>query len=179
MKRRSFLSMTLASFPLLAFAQTSSDKKGGGISVKAGEDRYATARQRPFGTSAFKVATKDTNGGLFVIEHRHTSKGGPPLHLHHGEDEWFYVLEGDYRIEIGGQRYKAMAGDSVLGPREVPHTWAYVGNTVGRMLLVYAPAGKMEDYFLERDKRGGALINDAAFLHAYGMELLGPPLKVE
>jgi mannose-6-phosphate isomerase-like protein (cupin superfamily) len=179
MERRLFLSGALASLPLVAWAQTVAAKKGGAVRVAAGEDRYGVARPRPFGTSAFKVATKDSGGGLFVMEHRLTKKGGPPLHLHHGEDELFYVMEGEFLMDIGGERFKAKAGDSVLGPKGIPHTWAFVGDTPGKMLFVFAPAGKMEDYFLERDRRGGALIEDAAFLHAYGMELLGPGLKVE
>src|SRR4051794_6341275 len=98
-------------------------KTTGAVRVAAGEDRYGKSRPRPFGPSAFKVSTKDSNGGLFVAEHHLTKKGGPPLHLHHGEDELFYVLEGEFLIEIGGERFKASAGDSILGPKEVPHTW--------------------------------------------------------
>ena len=175
----------MSSLSLTALAQTvvqqsaiSSAKNNGGVLVRSGEDRYGATRPRPFGSSAFKVSTQDTHGGLFISEHRLNKKGGPPLHLHHGEDELFYVMDGEFVVEIGGVRYDAKAGDAVLGPKGIPHTWAFVGD-VGKMLLIYAPAGKMEDFFSERDRhRGGALVDDAAFLRKYGMELLGPPLKI-
>ncbi|HWR14189.1 MAG TPA: cupin domain-containing protein [Terriglobales bacterium] len=192
MDRRSFLNMALAAVPALAVAQEQGSKpepkiepkqdagkSGGAVVVAAGKDRYGMERPRPFGTSAFKVATQDSGGDMFVMEHRLTVKGGPPLHLHHGEDELFYIMEGDFLFEIGGRRFKAGPGDSVLGPKGIPHTWAFVGNTPGKMLFVFAPAGKMEDFFAERDRRGGGLVEDAAFLKKYGMELLGPRLKIE
>lgn len=185
MDRRSFFYRALAYLSLTTLAQVvraqNSDTahNGRAVRVAAGEDRFGIKRPRPFGTSAFKVATKDSSGGLFVMESRFTIHGGPPLHLHHGEDELFYVLEGEFLMEVGGEKFRAKAGDSVLGPKGVPHRWAFVGNATGRMLFAFAPAGKMEEFFAERDRRGGALIEDADFLHAYGMELLGPRLKIE
>lgn len=114
------------------------------------------------------------------MENRNTRKGGPPLHLHHQEDELFYVIEGDYIFQIGSEQHRLKAGDCVLGPRGVAHTWAFVGETPGRLLFAFAPAGKMEAFFVEqRDRRGGGYTNDAAIMRAYGMELLGPPIKIE
>ncbi len=51
--------------------------------------------------TAFKVSSKDCANDFFAMEHHQTKKGGPPRHLHHGEDEWFYVLEGEY--VVGGR----------------------------------------------------------------------------
>lgn len=148
--------------------------------VRAGEDRLAKARQTPTGTSAFKVGTRDTAGAMFVMEHRNIRKGGPALHLHHYEDELFYVIEGGYILQIGSEQHRLKAGDCILGPRLVPHTWAFVGETPGRLLIAYAPAGKMEAFFVEnRDRRGGGYTNDADIMRAYGMELLGPPIEIE
>lgn len=114
------------------------------------------------------------------MEHTSRKKGGPPRHLHHNEDEWFYVIEGEYIAEIGSERFELKPGDSVLGPREVPHAWAFVGDTPGRMLITFAPANKMEAFFRDNAKRrkDGEYLNDAQIYHAYGLELLGPPLSV-
>jgi hypothetical protein len=77
------------------------------------------------------------------------------------------------------------SGDSILGPREVPHAWAFVGDTPGRLLIAFAPANKMEAFFRETMKRHDSAYsnssdaNDKEFFHAYGMELLGPLLSVE
>jgi len=181
MERRSFLGLAAASIPFTLFGQLSQvDTPGGRTFVPAGEDRFAKTRPIPTGSSTFKVSTQDSQGALFVMEHSNQKKGGPPLHLHHNEDEWFYVIQGDYLVEVGSRRHRLKSGDSILGPREVSHAWAFVGNTPGRLLVAYAPAGKMELFFAERDKRGGtAYSTDLALYRTCGIELLGPPLPVD
>jgi uncharacterized cupin superfamily protein len=44
------------------------------------------------------VLTRDSSGDLFIFEHTNHKKGGPPRHLHHNEDEWFYVIAGEYLV---------------------------------------------------------------------------------
>jgi len=105
-----------------------------------------------------------------------------PRHLHHDVDELFYSLEGEYIVEVGSDSFHLKPGDCVLGPREIPHAWAFVGDSPGKLLISFAPAGKMEAFFNERENRGikpGAYTDDAVFMHAFGMELIGPPLVVE
>ena len=46
-------------------------------------------------STAFKVLTDESASALFVIEHASRKKGGPPRHLHHNENDWFYVIEGN------------------------------------------------------------------------------------
>ncbi len=70
-----------------------------------------------------------------------------------------------------------MPGDSLLAPRKVPHVWAYVGNTQGRILITFTPAGKMEAFFQEVTKANAMPLQDLELWRAHGMELLGPPLK--
>jgi mannose-6-phosphate isomerase-like protein (cupin superfamily) len=53
-----------------------------------------------------KVSTLDTDGGLSVAEITSLRKGGPARHLHHEQDEWFYVLEGEHVVEVGEERYE-------------------------------------------------------------------------
>jgi mannose-6-phosphate isomerase-like protein (cupin superfamily) len=77
------------------------------------------------------------------MEHKHTRKGGPVRHLHLKEDEWFYVLEGEYLIEVGGDLFSIGHGDSVLVPRRTPHAYAFQGNGIGRLLLTFSPSGKL------------------------------------
>lgn len=83
---------------------------------------------------------------LFVNEHASRKKGGPPRHLHHNENEWFYVIEGEYIAEIGSERFQLKPGDSVLGPREVPHAWAYVGEGPGKLLIASHPLAKWKRF---------------------------------
>lgn len=152
-------------------------------SVAAGEDREGRKRQIGVSATSYKVVTSETKGDLFVIEQANQRRGGPPLHVHHGEDELFFVLEGDYLVQVGDTRFPLKTGDCVLGPRGVPHAWAFVGTTPGRMLLSYAPAGKMEAFFnaweqLGFSPGGYSKEKDAALLRSYGMERIGPPIQL-
>src|SRR5437879_7033404 len=78
------------------------------------------------------------------MEQSNRKRGGPPRHLHHNEDELCYALEGEYIVEVGAERFFLKAGDCVLGPRGIPHVWAFVGDSAGRLLISFAPAGKMK-----------------------------------
>jgi mannose-6-phosphate isomerase-like protein (cupin superfamily) len=151
--------------------------------VSAGTDRQGQRHQIGVSATTYKVVTSETKGDLFVIEQANQRRGGPPLHVHHGEDELFYVLEGEYLIQVGDKQFPLKAGDCVLGPRGVPHAWAYVGSSMGRLLLSYAPAGKMEAFFnaweqLGFSPGGYSKEKDAALLRTYGMERIGPPLQI-
>ena len=177
--RRAFLGTALATLPLGMLAQTV-ETKVKPVRVPSGEDRLGERHVIGVSSTAFKVLTDDSASALFVIEHASRKKGGPPRHLHHNENEWFYVIEGEYIAEIGSERFHLKPGDSVLGLREVPHAWAYGGEGPGKLLIVFAPAGKMEAFFRDNwtRQKEGEYLSDAAFYRAYGLELLGPPLSI-
>ena len=182
MHRRSFLgAMTALPASVLAPAQAP-DPAGVGARVAAGEDRFGRALKVPEGSPLFiKVATQDTGGAFFLTEQPSGQKGGPPKHFHLEEDEWFYCLEGEYIVEVGSQRYELKPGTSVLGPRRVPHAFAFVGNTPGRLLIGFTPAGRMEQFFRDLDARGkyfgtGTTEEKAAARQRYGIVNVGPPL---
>ncbi len=146
--------------------------------VKAGQDRFGEQRGLGISTIAFKVIPQDS-GGLLILENTFHAKGGPARHLHYDQDEWFYALEGDFLVEVGHERISLQPGDSLLAPRMTPHVWAYVGNTLGRMLITFMPAGKMEAFFREVTKTNAMPMQDPALWRAHDMELLGPPLDLE
>jgi hypothetical protein len=62
------------------------------------------------------------------------------LHIHHNEDEWFYISEGNLTFWVGGKVINAPAGSFVYGPRDIPHTFV-VTSPVARFLLVTEPGG--------------------------------------
>jgi len=139
--------------------------------VGAGEDRYGEHRTLGFSSLAFKVGTADTDGRLFVVEHSNLTHGGPPLHMHPHQEEWFCVMEGEVAFQVGEQRVRLGAGESVLGPRGVPHTFSSVSATPSRMLIAFSPAGEMEMFFREvRDPH----MQDPVVWRQYGVELIGP-----
>ena len=145
--------------------------------VAANEDRYGEHRGLGVSTIAFKVVPHDSSG-LLILENTFHAKGGPARHLHYDQDEWFYALEGEFLVEVGQERMRLQPGDSLLAPRQVPHVWAYVGETRGRILITFMPAGKMEAFFREVTKANAMPPQDPELWRAHGMELVGPPLAV-
>lgn len=106
------------------------------------------------------------------------ARGGPARHLHYDQDEWFYVLDGEFLIEVGADRYTFLPGDSLLAPRTAPHVWASIGTPHGRILITFLPAGRMEAFFREVTKANAMPPQDPDLWRAHGMELVGPPLAV-
>jgi mannose-6-phosphate isomerase-like protein (cupin superfamily) len=149
--RRVFLLTALAAAPLASCASpprsSLAQRRRTGAFVRAGQDRTGHPR-RVFGGLHIdaKVTPTDTAGDLYVIEHTDEAKGGPPRHIHHAQDEWFYVLEGAYRFDVGEERFDLGPGDSVLAPRGVPHVWAHVSEGAGRLIIAFQPAGQMESF---------------------------------
>lgn len=128
-----------------------------------------------------KVSALDTDGALSVAEITSVHKGGPVRHLHHEQEEWFYVLEGEHVIEVGEERYEVGPGDSVLAPREVAHVWAHVGKGTGRLIAVLQPAGEVEASFEDLAKLGGTPEREelSRVFSSHGLELVGAPLSIE
>lgn len=149
----------------------------GALVVAAGEDRFGEQRSLGVSTIAFKVVPHDSSG-LLILENTFHTKGGPARHLHYDQDEWFYVLEGQFLIEVGQQRWQLQPGDSLLAPRQVPHVWAFVGAGQGRILITFQPAGQMEAFFREVTKANAMPPQDPQLWRAHGMELIGPPLAL-
>ena len=135
--------------------------------------------------ATLKASSETTDGRVAVIEHLGPRGAGSPLHVHHREDEWFYVLEGELTFWVGGQVVRAPAGSFVYGPRDVPHTFV-VASEVARFLLVSEPAG-FDGFFRATAVPAERLeippppteAPDIAGLTAlaaeHGIEILGPP----
>ena len=125
----------------------------------------------------FKLIPRDSAGTL-IIENTFHDKGGPARHLHYFQDEWFFIVRGEFRFEIGQEKFVMHPGDSALGPRNVPHVWACASEGGGSILISFLPAGKMEAFFPEVTKANAMPPQDASLWRAHDMALLGPPLAV-
>ncbi|SRR5579871_6102004 len=147
------------------------------LRVAAGIDREGESRGLGISTIAFKVSLPNSSGP-FILENTFLAKGGPARHLHYDQDEWFYILEGEFQFEVGTDQFHLHPGDSLLAPRQIPHVWAFVGEGRGRILVAFFPAGKMEAFFREVTKANAMPPQDPGIWRAHGMELLGPPLSV-
>jgi mannose-6-phosphate isomerase-like protein (cupin superfamily) len=126
----------------------------------------------------------DTAGGFGSFLSWAPPGSSPPLHLHHGVDESFYVLEGRVRVLCGEVESTLAAGDFVLLPREIPHSFIIEGDEDARMLGLLSPGGS-ERYFVEAGitPAGPGLPPDPGGVERmislagrYGIEILGPPM---
>ena len=87
------------------------------------------------------MATAESTGGGFGLMHVHAPMGaGSPVHTHLGEDESWYVLEGELRFWLGDEEHRATKGDFVFGPRGVPHRFS-VTSSEARFLMLVNPGG--------------------------------------
>lgn len=92
------------------------------------------------------LSGKDTDGKYTMFISRTPPGGGPPVHCHMNEDEWFHVLEGHAQFFKDGQWLDGHAGASVYTPRGVVHTFRNAGTTPLKMLVHVAPSG-FENFF--------------------------------
>jgi quercetin dioxygenase-like cupin family protein len=127
--------------------------------------------------------------GISVIESVAPYGDSPPLHIHRTEDELFHVLEGTMRVRLGDAEIVAEAGDVLLAPKGVPHTYR-VESADGARWLVTTTGGDFEAMVRAASRPAGhdglpepsgpptpeqqaAL---AAVCEANGIDLVGPPL---
>jgi quercetin dioxygenase-like cupin family protein len=87
-----------------------------------------------------KATAEDTDGRLTIVEVTEPPGSEAPLHVHHREDEGFWILEGSVTFYVGDEVVEASAGDFAWGPRDIPHRYS-VGPDGCRMLFLCTPAG--------------------------------------
>jgi quercetin dioxygenase-like cupin family protein len=132
-----------------------------------------------------KATAESTKGAYGLLEVVIPPGYSPPLHVHHREDESFYVLEGRLTLRCGDVTYSAAASSYIFLPGDVPHGFVVEGDTPVRMLNLLSPGGG-EGFFVEagRPADGEGLppadpIDIARLRRAgsmYGAEIVGPPL---
>ncbi len=92
-------------------------------------------------TQHIKLTGTDTAGAYTLVEEAGPVGSGVPLHVHHNEDETFFVLSGTFKFIVGGDTIIAEVGTTLFAPRDVPHSMEVVSDTVGRVLTLISPPG--------------------------------------
>jgi quercetin dioxygenase-like cupin family protein len=136
------------------------------------------------GRVAIKTSGAETGGRFSQAEVSDPRGTAPPMHVHHQEDETFYVLEGQVAVFIDDGRIEISAGDYAFVPRGTPHSYL-VRSERARMLVTFSPAG-FEGVFVELgiaadcseppvDPVMPSPEEFARRLAPYGCEIVGPP----
>ena len=187
MKRDNFFQVCLSAVALMSIPFTMLAKSSKVLRVKdafkvdAGKDRNTKSISLFEGdTFDCKVSSADTDGDIYVFESKRIKEGGPSHHYHFDQDEWWYVLQGEFLFKVGDIIHKAKTGDSVFGPRMVPHSFAKVGEGEGKLLMFFQPAGRMEEFFNKISEGVTSKMSEEdqnKFRHEHGIKKVGPAIK--
>jgi mannose-6-phosphate isomerase-like protein (cupin superfamily) len=138
--------------------------------------------------ATIKATKEQTDGRYSLVEILAPDGYGSVLHVHHREDEGFYILEGEMTFYVGEQTIKAQPGSFLFGPKDVPHAFT-VDSGPARLLFVLSSAG-FEDLIKEMGESARSLSippqpeappdeaemeRMATIAVRYGVEILGPP----
>jgi quercetin dioxygenase-like cupin family protein len=193
MRREKFLLLALAFYPASVLAKLRSTfnhktgkdelmRTGKGFVVNAGETRFGKHYKMKgvtLNTLDIKISAKDTDGDLAVfVQTGKTPFGGPPLHIHPNQDEWFFVLEGEYLFQVGNDKYNLKTGDTIFLPRNVQHAFIQLTENA-KTIVSYLPAGKMENFFKITDSWNTPPAKEE-IIKAFEdneMTVVGPPLQ--
>jgi quercetin dioxygenase-like cupin family protein len=130
----------------------------------------------------FKVTGEDTGGAFDYFIVGVAPRGGPPLHVHHKQEETIHVLKGRYKIRIGEDIFYCEPGDFAFLPSKVPHAFLNLTDEPGEIIVVYTPGGGHKFYEelgpMSRSGHPDAKAISALFVK-YDMALLGPPLSAD
>ncbi len=115
--------------------QTTTDNRSFTVRPDEGEARWW------FGSlTQIKATAEQTDGHLTLVELEYPAEAVVPLHMHHNEDEGFYILEGGATFQVGDETVEAGAGSFLYGPRDVPHGFR-AGPDGVRLLYLFLPGG--------------------------------------
>jgi mannose-6-phosphate isomerase-like protein (cupin superfamily) len=135
----------------------------------------------------YRLAAEQSGGASSVFEVLVHPQGGPPPHIQHREDEWAYVLEGEFELLYKDRTISGGPGTLVYVPKGTLHTYKNTGEEPGRLLVGQTPAGLLQGFFDEVGETAvdrntppamdgppdvGRIVATAA---RYGMEIPPPP----
>jgi quercetin dioxygenase-like cupin family protein len=138
------------------------------VVVRQGEGH--TVAWGPAGTVRILGGADSTGGAFSVVETVEAPGSAAPLHVHRGEAEAFYVVEGAIELTCGELTLTARAGDFVHTPAGVPHKYSVVGDSAARVLLLFSRPG-FEQFFAEA---GAEPERMPEVLAKYDLEVLEP-----
>ena len=139
-------------------------------------------RSGPGRDLVFKVTGDDTGGAFDYFTVEVAPHGGPPLHVHHRQEETIHVVNGAFKVRIGPDEARLDPGGFAYLPSGLPHAFLNLTDEPAEVIVVYTPGGGHRFY-----EELGPLTRDgtpepaavAALFQKYDMTLLGPPLTAD
>ena len=147
-----------------------------------GADERALSPSGMFDTEVVRSSDSEGRLAIFVFPPGdHHPYRGAPLHAHHEQDEWIYVMTGEFVAEVGGERMRLKPGDSLLMPKKVPHRWSVAQDAHCGAIHLYTPAGLMETEWASVAQSEDLKNQEArkAEFEKHGLTLLGEALSKE
>jgi quercetin dioxygenase-like cupin family protein len=185
MRRRHFLLQSAVASAALPIFPPLANRPKKGIVTKDGQARSNASFDAAGTPIQFKLLSQDTEGAISLfVSSNNRRGGGPPLHVHHRQDEFFCVLEGEFVFQTDQEQTRLKAGDTIFIPRSVPHTFDCVSEKPGKLLVSLQPALQTEAYFQHMCKLLSVPDQpDMAALQAlykkHHSTILGPPLALK
>lgn len=163
----------------------SSKEMFAGFKVAAGATRFDEVVKLRGEPNDCKLSGRYTGGAMCVFEFTGLSSG--PRRRQRDQDEWIYVLEGKLMFAVGEKQFQAGPGESVFLPRQTTYAWAASNGGPVRIIDVYQPAGRMEEFFRELSQfNSGPAVHEALSIDEFrrlfqehGLEVMGPPIVGE
>lgn len=135
--------------------------------------RFSGPQGREADVTEILATREQTGGALGLFRQTIVPKSGPPAHIHRGEDEFFYVVSGEFNLKLGDRIVNVPARSIVFVPRGTVHTFQNVGTEPGVLLVGVTPGG-FEKMFEER--QGVDTETNRTLMKMHSMEVVGPPL---
>ena len=127
----------------------------------------------------WKVTSEMSGGSLCSFVQVAPPGTGVPLHIHHRDDEMFFVINGELRMQIGEEAFDVAAGDTVVLPKGKPHAFRVAGDREARVLMTLALSAD-SDYESMFAGLVGLTPSDfervAAICSANNVEFIAPPV---
>jgi mannose-6-phosphate isomerase-like protein (cupin superfamily) len=148
--------------------------EAGFVVLPEGAPRFSGPKGREADVTEL-IATRDqTAGSIGLFRQTIAPRSGPPMHIHQTEDEFFYVVKGEFKVKLGDRITSAPAGSVMFVPRGTAHTFQNVGTSPGVLLVGVTPGG-FEKSFEERQGADGETLRGLA--KKYNMQVVGPPIQ--
>ena len=148
--------------------------EAGFVVLPDGAPRFSGPKGREADVTEIVATREQTGGSIGLFRQTIAPKSGPPTHIYQTEDEFFYVVKGEFKLKLGDRIVSAPAQSVMLVPRGTAHTFQNAGTEPGVILVGVTPGG-FEKMFEER--QGVDAETNRALAKKHNMEGVGPPLQ--